>query len=301
MIHHFTRWFPLWAILFSTWAFFFPGIFAPGKAYIVPLLAVIMFGMGMTLTFRDFRGVVKRPRVIVTGLILQYTIMPLAAFIISHLLGLGTSLTVGMVLVGASAGGTASNVICYLARGDLALSVTLTLCSTLLAVIVMPALTWLYVGQSVTVPVESMLLSILKIVVAPVALGTLINSLLGRFLRPIQALFPAVSVLAICVIIAIIVALNQGRLAHVGWLVIAAVAAHNAVGLLLGYWLPRLMGYDAITCRTLAIEVGMQNSGLSVALAVKYFSAAAALPGAVFSIWHNLSGSLLATYWARRR
>lgn len=301
MLHTFTRLFPLWALLLSTWAFFFPRVFVPGKPYIVPLLALIMFGMGMTLTFADFKRVVNRPRVIATGLLLQYLVMPLAAFVIARTLGLGTQLTVGMVLVGASAGGTASNVICYLARGDVALSITLTMCSTLLALIAMPALTWLYVGQSVPVPVESMLLSILKIVVLPVALGTLINSLVGRFLRPVQALFPALSVASICAIIAIIVALNQGRLADIGWLIIAAVALHNAVGLSIGYWLPRLMGYDSVTCRTLAIEVGMQNSGLSVALAVKYFSAAAALPGAVFSIWHNLSGSLLAAYWSRRR
>lgn len=270
------------------------------KPAIVPLLGVVMFGMGMTLTWRNFVEVLQRPRVIVVGLVLQYLLMPLAAWVIGMSLGLPMSLLVGLVLVGACPGGTASNVICYLARGDVALSITLTTCATLLAVIATPALTWLYVGQQVPVPVVQMLWSVAKIVLLPVAAGVVVNSLTGSYLKRIKPLFPLVSVTAIVVIIAIVVALNRDNLANMGLIVAIAVVLHNATGLLGGYWITRVLGWEERICRTIAIEVGMQNSGLGVALAVKYFSATAAVPGALFSIWHNLSGSLLAGYWSRK-
>lgn len=203
------------------------------------------------------------------------------------------------MLVGACPGGTASNVICYLARGDVALSITLTAVSTLLAVVLTPALTWLYVGQTVPVPVWQMLLSVVKIVILPVTLGVLANRLLGKRAEPLSELFPALSVAAIVVIIAIIVALNRGQLGGIALTVAVAVALHNLIGLGGGYWIVRRLGHDLRTARTLAIEVGMQNSGLGVALAIKYFTPAAALPGALFSIWHNPTGSLLAGFWTR--
>ncbi|MET0069535.1 MAG: bile acid:sodium symporter family protein [Candidatus Thiodiazotropha sp.] len=300
MINLITRLFPLWAVLFSLIAYANPGLFVDLKPAIVPLLGVVMFGMGMTLTWDNFSAVLKRPGIIGLGVLLQYLVMPLAAWLIALLLGLPPYLMAGLVLVGACPGGTASNVVCYLARGDVALSITLTTASTLLAIVATPLLTWLYVGQKVPVPVVSMLWSIFKIVLMPVALGVLVNSFFGRRLSGIKHLFPLVSVLAIVVIIAIIVALNRGNLATMGISVGLAVVLHNLLGLVLGYWLPRALGWGEPICRTLAIEVGMQNSGLGVALAVKYFSAAAALPGALFSIWHNLTGSMLAGYWSRR-
>ncbi len=300
MINRITRLFPLWAILFSILAYRTPGLFIELKPAIVPLLGVVMFGMGMTLTWQNFSAVLKRPQVIGLGVLMQYLVMPLTAWMIAELLDLPPYLMAGLVLVGACPGGTASNVVCYLARGDVALSITLTTTSTLLAIIATPLLTWLYVGQKVPVPVVSMLWSIFKIVLLPVALGVLINSLFGPRLSGFKHLFPLVSVVAIVVIIAIIVALNQGNLASMGVSVAFAVMLHNMLGLAGGYWLPRALGWNERICRTLAIEVGMQNSGLGVALAVKYFSAAAALPGAIFSIWHNLTGSMLAGYWSRR-
>ncbi len=292
--------FPLWALLLSAVAWFFPHWFTPWRSAIVPLLMVIMFGMGMTITLRDFVRVWRRPGVLAFGVGLQYLVMPLAAWAVSTGLGLPPALLVGVVLVGSSPGGTASNVICYLARGDVALSVSLTFLSTLLAFLLTPAFTWLLAGRAVPVPFESMLLDILRIVLAPVLIGAALNSLFGRRLGRIQPFFPLLSVLAIVIIIAIIVALNQPRLAQVGQAVVLAVMLHNGIGLLLGYLLPRLAGHDAVTARTLAIETGMQNSGLAVALAVKYFGPLAALPGALFSIWHNLSGALLAAFWRRR-
>lgn len=300
MLSALTRLFPLWALLLTSIAWYLPEPFREGKGLILPLLMVIMFGMGMTLTAADFRRVLQRPRLIALGVALQYSVMPLLAFLLSQLLGLAPELTIGMVLVGASSGGTASNVITYLARGDVALSITLTLVSTLLATLLLPGLTWLYLDQMVPVPLQKMLLSVLQLVLIPVLLGVLINSLLGHKLRPLNQLFPLLSMSAIVLIIAIIVSLNHDNLAQMGPLLLLAVALHNLLGMALGYLVPRWLGHDVVSCRTLAIEVGMQNSGLSVALAVKYFGTAAALPGAIFSIWHNLSGSLVAGWWARR-
>ena len=290
--------FPILAIIATVTAYLTPGIFTPLKSSIVPLLTIIMFGMGLTLTVADFKRVATQPKVIGLGVLLQYTVMPLAAFAIGHSLSLSPELIAGLVLVGCSPGGTASNVVSYLAKADVALSVTLTLMSTLLAVVATPLLTWLLVGQTVPVAVSGMLLSLLKIVLFPVLLGVMLNTFFHRRLTGLKPVFPTVATVAIVIVIAIVVALNQERLATMGLAVIATVVLHNLAGLLGGYWIPRLLGYDPIICRTLSIEVGMQNSGLSVALAMEYFSALAALPGAIFSIWHNLSGALLASWWA---
>jgi bile acid:Na+ symporter, BASS family len=295
-----TTLFPLWALILSGIAYLYPGAFTPGAGLIVPLLGVVMFGMGMTLSWRSFAEVARRPGTVALGLALQYSLMPLLAWVIALGLGLPPYLAAGLILVGASPGGTASNLICWLARGDLALSITLTTLSTLLAILATPFLTLLLAGERVPVPAEAMLGTIFKVVLLPVGLGLLVNALAGRRLAPVQHAFPLISVAAILVIIAIVVALNRDNLAVMGWTVAAAVILHNLGGLAAGYGLARLLGRDARTARTLAIEVGMQNSGLAVALAVKHFSAAAALPGAVFSVWHNLSGSALAAWWSRR-
>jgi BASS family bile acid:Na+ symporter len=300
MINWLTRLFPLWALTFALIAYVYPHHFSSLKTAIIPLLTVVMFGMGMTLTLSDFKKIFASPGVICTGVFLQYFVMPLSAFLICKSLNLSAPLSAGIVLVGCSPGGTASNVICYLAKGNVALSITLTLASTLLAVLVTPSLTWLYLHQIIPVPFWNMLLSVLQIVLVPVIIGTAINTLWGPRLRKIIHVFPFVSTLAIVLIIAIVVGLNKSKLLDVGLIIIGSVILHNLIGLLCGYWLPKLLGYDTQTCRTLSIEVGMQNSGLSVALATKYFTATAAIPGALFSVWHNLSGSVLAGYWNSR-
>ena len=297
----FTRLFPLWAIAGTGLAILVPAWLVPLQGTIVPLLGLVMFGMGITLTADNFLTVLQRPLPVLLGLLLQFLLMPLAGWLLAIMLGLSPELLVGLVLLGSCPGGTASNVICYLARGDVALSITLTATSTLVAVVATPLLTLAYAGESVAVPVTDMLLSILRIIILPVSLGVLLNRFFHQRLAYLRHVFPAVSVTAIVVIISIIVALNQSQLARLAPAIALAVVLHNAVGMLGGYWLPRWLGRDRRECRTLAIEVGMQNSGLAVALAVKYFSAAAALPGALFSIWHNLAGSMLASYWSRRQ
>lgn len=290
--------FPAWAVLFSALAWYFPEAFAAGKPAIVPLLGVVMFGMGVTLTADEFRQVARRPRLVAAGTAMQYALMPFAAWAVSKAFGLPPLLAAGMVVVGSCPGGTASNVVCYLARGDVALSITLTFVSTLLAVALTPALTWLYVGQSVPVPALSMMWSVFKIVIIPVSLGVAVNTMWGRRLGGIKHVFPLVSVMAIVLIIAIIVGLNRDKVGLLGPALALCVILHNAIGLAGGYWLSRALAFSKTEARTISIEVGMQNSGLGVALALKYFGAAAALPGAIFSVWHNLSGSVLASYWA---
>lgn len=292
--------FPVLAILFSTFTYIFPDWFVQQKSLIVPCLVLIMFSMGLTLTKQDFSRVMRQPKVIFVGMMLQYSIMPLAAYILARTLNLSPELTAGMILLGATAGGTASNVICYLAAGNVALSVSLTAVSTLISVFLTPFLTWLYLGQSIEVPVVSMLLSILKIVLLPISLGIVLNHYFHDKVKRFEEIFPFIAIFTIVFVIGIIVALNKEHIAQVGGLMLVAVLLHNTIGLSAGYGVSRLIGYDERTARTLAIEVGMQNSGLSVALALKYFGIASALPGAIFSIWHNVSGSLVAAWWRFR-
>lgn len=298
MINKFTRLFPLWALIFAIVAFLFPELFKDYKSSIVPLLMVIMFGMGMTLTWDNFLKVFKMPGVIGYGLVIQYLIMPVTAFVMAKLFHLSAELMAGVVLLGCSPGGTASNVMCYLADADVALSVTLTTTNTLLAVVATPAFSYLFLNQVVPVPFGHMMLSILEIVVVPIIVGTAINSIWGKKIKKnIREIFPLISTIAILVIIAIIVALDKKMIFKLNFLIILSVFLLNAIGYALGYYVTGFFKYDEKTRRTVAIEVGMQNSGLSVALAIKYFSALAALPGALYSVWQNISAPLLASYW----
>jgi BASS family bile acid:Na+ symporter len=227
--------------------------------------------------------------------------MPLIGFALSVAFSLPPELTIGFVLLGSCPGGTASNVICYLAKADVALSIVLTSVSTLISFVMTPLLTWIYIGQTVHVDIYGMVISILQIVIIPVTLGIGLNTFLGSRIDRIRPVFPAFSVLTIIFIIAIIMALNRDTVVSAGLLVVSVVMMHNLLGLVSGYVLSRLIGVTEIEARTIAFEVGMQNSGLSVALAIKHFSSIAALPGALFSIWHNISGSFLASYWAGKK
>lgn len=293
------RLFPVWAVLLSVIAFYQPTWFSGFKTEIVPLLTVIMLAMGLTLTLEDFKDVLKNRKAVIVGVLLQFLIMPIAAFVVAFSFGFDKDLTVGMLLVGSVAGGTSSNVMCYLAKGDTALSISMTAISTLLGVVLTPFLVSLMIGQSVDVPAMSMFLSLVKIVLVPVGAGVLINTLFYKAVRKAEPIFPYVSMFAIVFIIAIVVSLSASRLVLIGPIVAAAVIIHNGIGLTLGYWVTYMLGFDKRVCRTIAFEVGLQNSGLAAALAIKFFTPMAALPGTIFSIWHNISGSLLAGLWSR--
>lgn len=294
------RLFPVWAILFSVCAVWQPDWFTGLAPQIKLLLMVIMFAMGLTLSRDDFMGVIRSPLPVGVGVVLQFTVMPLAALLVSWALNLSPELTTGMVLVGATAGGTASNVITWLANGNVALSVSMTLTSTVISVAATPLLTSLLVGETVDVPVAGMFLSIAQLVIAPVAIGVIVHQFIGKHISRVEPALATFAMFAIVLIIAIVVGLNADRLTTLGPLVALAVILHNLIGLAAGYGAGRLAGFNERVARTIAIEVGMQNSGLAVALANQFFTPTAALPGALFSIWHNVSGSILAGFWKRR-
>ncbi|NYT01156.1 MAG: bile acid:sodium symporter family protein [Methanosarcinales archaeon] len=295
-----TTYFPIWVLLVSVVGLVRPGTFSFVLPHISLLLGTIMFGMGMTLTLEDFRRVLQQPRDVMIGVLAQYTVMPLVALGIARAFHLSPELAVGMILVGSCPGGTASNVIAYLARGDVALSVTMTSVSTLISPLMTPLLTLWLAGRWMQVPAVDLFLSILQIVLVPVLLGVAAHRFFSRQVARSIHLLPLVSVAAIVLIVGAIIGLNASLLLSLAPVVLAAVVLHNCLGLLLGYLAASLLGMDRPRRRTVAIEVGMQNSGLAVALATIYFSPAAALPGALFSVWHNISGPILAGWWSRR-
>ncbi len=295
-----TRLFPLWAALVAVAAFLLPDAFRPLLPYVTSLLTVVMFGLGITLTIGDFRRVITRPAPVIAGVLIHYLVMPLAAFVIARSMHMQPELTTGMILVGSVASGTGSTLMVFLAKGDVALSITIAAMSTLVGIIATPLLTRFYVDATVPVDVGGMLLSILQIVALPVAAGLLLNQFASRVVRTVEPVLPYVSIVAILAIIGAVVAASSASIATVGPMVMVAVILHNGLGLLGGYWGGRLLGFEENVCRTLALEVGMQNSGLAATLGKIYFSPLAALPGALFSVWHNLSGSLLAGFWAGR-
>ena len=279
-----------------------PGTFSGIKPTVInPLLGVIMFGMGMTLRLEDFKIVFSRPKDVIIGCVAQFTIMPLLALLLSRVFALDEALAVGVVLVGCCPGGTASNVITYLAKGDLALSVGMTATSTVLAPVMTPLLVWLLAGKSVDVDVAGMLLSILWVVILPIVVGLIVKGFFPKFTERATAYLPAVSSLAIAFIVLIIIAANAQKLLMGGMVIILVVVLHNLCGLGLGWLIGRLLRLPEAKRRAISIEVGMQNSGLASSLATLHFAAypMATIPGAVFSVWHNISGAIVARLYTR--
>ena len=265
------------------------------------LLMIVMFGMGLTLQFQDFVIVFKRPKDIILGCIAQFTIMPLLAFLLGKVFALDAALLAGVILVGTCPGGTASNVMTYLSGGDVPLSVGMTAVNTILAPFVTPAITYLFLHQYVSVDVKSMFISIIKVVIIPIALGLIINALFGKYIEKIKALLPVVSVIAITMIVAAVVSHNSAKILSTGILVFAVVILHNLLGYACGYGLGKILKISLPKKKALAIEIGMQNSGLATTLAGTAFPdlAMATVPGAIFSVWHNISGAILANIFNR--
>lgn len=304
MVHRLAFWIernylPL-ALTFSGLALVHPPIFTWIAPHISLGLGLIMFGMGLTLEFSDFVRVGQHWRTAAMGVALQYTLMPAIAWGICIFLDLPATIAAGVILVGCSPSGTASNVITYFARADVPLSVVMTLLSTLLAPVATPVLMELVVGQRVHVDFWAMVQSVFWIVVFPLLDGLVLRHVLRERLKPVLSVFPALSALTICAVIACVVGLNQKHILDFPALVILAVILHNGLGYVAGFWSARSLGATIIAARTISIEVGVQNSGLAAALATVFFGPQAALPGAVFSLWQNLSGMTLARFWAER-
>ena len=303
LCHFISEYMGLLVLATAVLALVVPGLFSSIKPAVVnPLLGVIMFGMGMSLRLEDFKIVFSRPKDVIIGCLAQFTIMPLLAWGLSQAFQLDEALALGVVLVGCCPGGTASNVITYLAKGDLALSVGMTGVSTLLAPFLTPLLTWMLAGKSVDVDVLSMFLSILWVVILPIVVGLFVKWLWPKFTEKATDYLPAFSSIAIALIVAIVISANAEKLLAGGLLIVIVVVLHNVCGLGLGYLIGRMLRLSEPKIRAISIEVAMQNSGLASSLATIHFAAypLATIPGAIFSVWHNISGAVVAFLYRKK-
>ncbi|MFD1438680.1 bile acid:sodium symporter family protein [Acinetobacter sp. ANC 4282] len=294
--------FALWVVLFAGIALIVPEAFVWLKVYITWMLGIIMFGMGMTMTVDDFKGILQSPKAVVIGVVAQFVVMPGLAYLLCQLFQLPPEIAIGVILVGCCPGGTASNVITYMAKGNTALSVACTSVSTLLAPLLTPAIFYLLASQWIEINAVSMLGSILQVVLFPIILGLIVRSVLKQKVDAYIQVMPLISVIAIVAIVAAIIGGSKAQILESGLLILGVVALHNGLGYLLGFWASRLFKLPYADSKAIAIEVGMQNSGLGVALAAVHFAASpiTAVPSAIFSLWHNISGPALATYWASK-
>ncbi|MCR5439817.1 MAG: bile acid:sodium symporter family protein [Selenomonas sp.] len=295
-----SKYMAVFVILVAAIALIQPWTFKWAAPKITILLGIVMFGMGMTLRLRDFKLVFQRPKDVFVGALAQFTIMPALAWLLAKGFGLPPELAAGVILVGTCPGGTSSNVMTYLARGDVALSVSMTMTTTVLAPIVTPLLTWWLAGEWVEISLAAMMLSIVQVVILPIVLGILINSFFEETVQKIVKLLPLVSVVAIVLIVGGVVSVSSQRILETGLLIMLVVMLHNLLGYSIGFLIAKALHMNVAKAKAISIEVGMQNSGLATSLAILHFGAAAAIPGAIFSVWHNISGSLAANYLSSR-
>jgi len=300
--HFVQKTFALWVIVFAALALWQPEFFVWLKAYIPWILGIIMLGMGMTMTVDDFKGVLQSPKAVLIGVVAQFVVMPGLAFVLCKLFNLPPEIAVGVILVGCCPGGTASNVITYMAKGNVALSVACTSVSTLLAPVLTPAIFYLLASQWLKIDAASMFISILQVVLLPIVIGLILRTWLKRQVESYIQVMPLVSVIAIVAIVAAIIGGSKAAIFQSGLLILAVVVLHNGLGYLLGFTAARFFKLPYADSKAIAVEVGMQNSGLGVALAAVHFAASpiTAVPSAIFSLWHNISGPALATYWASK-
>jgi bile acid:Na+ symporter, BASS family len=320
VIQRATSLFALWTVLGTAWAWFVPGHWlwvsdgsiAPlGQPLVSLLLGIVMLGMGLTLSWEDFRRVLAMPRAVSAGVALQFTVMPLSGVAIAALFGLETGLAVGLILVACCPGGTASNVVAYLARANVALSVSMTMASTLVAIVLTPVLTGWLAGFYIEIDRWNLFREMIVIVLLPIVAGVLLNSLFPAATRRVADFSPLVSVVLVVVIVAGIIAKSRGLIEeHAGVLLLAVLLLHLS-GFALGYVVTRLLRSGEAEARTISIEVGMQNSGLGASLASSpsfagqfvnpMHAALAPVPSAISAVCHVLLGSLLASIWSRAK
>lgn len=291
--------FPILIVIAAVWAFMFPGAASNVTPHVSTLLGIIMFGMGLTLTIPDFKLVFTRPLPILLGVIAQYAIMPAMAVLLTTVLNLPDAVAVGVILVGCAPGGTSSNVISYLAKADVALSVTMTSISTLLAPLMTPLLVQWLAGTYMEIDGGSMAWSIVKTVLIPVIAGLLLRLLIPKVIDKILPVLPWISTFGICGVVAGVIPGSAEAFATAGATIFAAVVLHNLFGYIIGYWSAKLFRLDNRVARTVSVEVGMQNSGLAATLSRTYFTPETALPAVIFSVWHNLSGAFLSMFYRR--
>lgn len=294
------KYFALLVIIIAIIALMRPNTFLWVVPRVSLLLGIIMFGMGMTLKKEDFKEVFTRPKDVLVGIIAHYIIMPAVAYALCVFLKLPKDIAIGVILVGCCPSGTASNVMCFIAKGDLALSVCISSISTILAPIFTPALILLLAGKWVDIPAAALFVDISKIVILPIVLGVVFNKVAGKTASRVVNVLPIVSVIAIVLIVGGVVGANSKKLITTAAIAIGAVVLHNLFGFLFGYLVAKAMKMDYAKRKAVSFEVGMQNSALGVSLAMNFFSPVSAIPAAIFSVWHNISGPTLASYWASK-
>lgn len=293
-----SKWFTLFVVLWAVFNYFFPHVSAPVVPNTKYLLGIILFGMGLTLTGKDFERIAKRPVPVLLGTVAHYVIMPGLAWLLCLVFHLKGATAAGVILVGACPSGTSSSVMAYLAGGDVALDVSIEALSTLLAPVMLPTILYLFAGQFIQVPTQNLFMSTLEIVVFPILLGVVVHTLFGKKLAPVLDFLPVVSQLAILTIIGAVVSANHANIFTAATaVVIPVVMLHNLLGYTLGYLFARLLKLREPQQKALTFEVGMQDSSLGATLALTYFSPAAAIASTIFSIWHNVSGSILSSWW----
>ncbi|HGO5849059.1 TPA: bile acid:sodium symporter family protein [Mannheimia haemolytica] len=295
--------FAIWVVFFAFIAAQFPETFKQFLPWIPYLLGIVMLGMGLTLTFKDFAEVTKNPKSVIIGVIAQFVVMPSVAYGLAKAFNLPADLAIGVILVGCCPGGTSSNVMTYLARGNTALSVACTTISTLLAPVLTPAIFYLFASQWLEINATAMFISVLQMVLLPIFVGVVIRTIFKQKVEQFSQTMPLISVIAIVLIVTAVVSVSRDRIIESGLLIFAVVALHNGLGYLIGYLASRLLKLPIADSKAVAIEVGMQNSGLGAALAALHFKAnpIIAVPSAVFSFWHNISGPILVMIFAKMK
>ncbi|AVL77558.1 MULTISPECIES: bile acid:sodium symporter family protein [Staphylococcus] len=295
-----TNTFLVWMLIAAVIGFIFPMQLSTLSNWVPYLLGIVMLGMGLTIDPKDFKIIFQAPRSVIIGVVLQYTIMPLSAFLIVKLFHLPSEIAIGVILVGCCPGGTSSNVMSYLANANVALSVAITSVSTLLAPFLTPALIYLFAHEWLQVSFISMFWSVVQVILIPIIIGFVLQKLFKTFADKTATALPIVSVVAISLILASVVGSSKAQILATGLLIFAVVILHNLIGYILGYTFAKILKLDRPDKKAVSIEVGMQNSGLAVSLATVHFNPLSAVPGAVFSLIHNITGPILAKYWNKR-
>lgn len=295
-----TNTFLIWMLIAAIIGFIFPAQLATLSSWVPYLLGIVMLGMGLTIDPKDFKIIFQAPISVIVGVILQYTIMPLSAFLIVKLFHLPPEIAIGVILVGCCPGGTSSNVMSYLANANVALSVAITSVSTLLAPFLTPALIYLFAHEWLQVSFISMFWSVVQVILIPIIIGFVLQKVFKKFADTTATALPIVSVVAISLILASVVGSSKAQILATGLLIFAVVILHNLIGYVLGYTFAKILKLDRPDKKAVSIEVGMQNSGLAVSLATVHFNPLSAVPGAVFSLIHNITGPILAKYWNKR-
>lgn len=298
--HFINKTFVLWMLIAAILGFSFPSVISQIAPYIPYLLGIVMFGMGMTISTNDFKEVFKSPKSVCIGVILQYTVMPITAYLIAKVLHLSPDVALGVILVGCCPGGTASNVISYLAKANTALSVSVTTVSTLLAPILTPTLIYLFAREWLNVSFFDMFFSVIQVVLIPIILGFIVQKFFTPVAEKSVDILPIISVVAISLILSSVVAGNKTQIIATGLTLFGVVLLHNFSGLTFGYLLAKLFKLDRPDKRAISIEVGMQNSGLAVSLATAHFNPLSAVPGAIFSFVHLITGPIIAIIWSNQ-